>query len=280
MPVKGTGVIYLQRDKFQIYTSLQANPIEFRFVPDIVRDMDVVNKDLFENIVKIFIQTNKIPPSNLTIVLSDTVCFVNDILLPDKATEQTPAQPQSPDQKKTQDAEDKKEIDHQEEIFLDHVPFESVASTRFPLQKGIRIYATNEELFDEIITTFEKEGFTTDSVLPGALFGNNINILPTLTPIAANLIIQNSPALKQYNLLSQQTHESEKIEPATQPEEGTDLPKEKPKPKTDKKRLIVLGSVFGVLIIILIVVYISSTQNASTQAQQPVSSVETIPQGQ
>ncbi len=277
MPVKGTGVIYLLRDKFQIYTALQPNVLEFHFVPDIVRDLDVVNKELFENIIKIFIESNKILPCSFIIALADNVCFIKDFAQPDRRPVLAVATKESQVQKQTQEKEEdesKNELKKQKEEFLDHIPFEIVASKEFQLQNGERIIATNQELIDAIKTTFEKNGFSIDFVIPGGLYGSNISSQPVLTPAAANLILQLTPTLKQYNLLVQSTHEPEKNESEIDETETQEVQK----PKTDKKRIIIMSGVFGILIIVLIVVYMSSNTNSAstTTATQPVSSVQTI----
>jgi hypothetical protein len=281
MQAKGNGVIYIFRDKFQIYTSLMSNILEFRFIDDIVHDLDVVNKELLENILKIFIDSNKIIPCNLVITLSDSVCFVQDFELPIDSTtsaEQNKAQP-----KNDSLARRKSEMREKIEKFLEHVPFEDVASQRISIPNGARIYATNQDLFEVIKTVFEQKGFYVDAVVPGAVIGNNFSSLEGITPTSANSILQALPLFKKNNMLIQQPHavEKPKIDEKDENVANIEIAEseavKKTKPKTNKKRLVLLSGVFGFLIILLVVVYISSNQSSSTSVQaQPISTVEPV----
>ncbi len=289
MSIKNEGVLYLLRDKFQIYTPFLSSILEVHFVNDIIRDLEIINKELLESILKVFIESNKILPCNLIIVLSNSVCFIQDFAIPEKSlTSPAPSQ-QSSDQKQEMikiHNEAQKEMRLHEEKFKEHVPFEIVASQTVPLQNGERIYATNQELYETIKSVFETKGFTIDSVLPGDLFGNNLGTQPALTPAAVALVIQSAPALKKHSMLVQSARESvmkdeEKVADEKAPAEITD-PEilEERKSKSDKKRLIILSGVFGLLIIILIVVYIFSSQSGKSPSNrtQPVSTVQTIKQ--
>src|ERR1700691_5906819 len=73
-----TGVIYLMKDKFQFYSGYDGKIFEFRFVPEIVRDLDIINGGLLENFIKVFVSNNKIPPSNLVFVLAESAYFSKD----------------------------------------------------------------------------------------------------------------------------------------------------------------------------------------------------------
>lgn len=262
---KGSGVILLHRDKFDIYTTLSPNILEFKFVPDIVRDQDVVNKDLLHNIINMFIQSNKIEPADLTIVVADNATFVKDFPKDDKSPDGT--------------IELEKKIDE----FLEHIPFEHVTGKVMDLPTAKKVFASNLELIESLKFAFEKVGFNIDAAIPAALYGNNIGTLPALSLVAANYISQSTPQLKKYNFLLPDIRQHEKEEKEVEKTNSVaDIPEsenqEKQKPKTDKKRLILLGSVFGILFIILIVVYIMSNQHPKPTAQaQPVSTVQTIP---
>ncbi|HEX8932440.1 MAG TPA: hypothetical protein VF810_04755, partial [Patescibacteria group bacterium] len=63
-----TGIIFLQRDKLQIYSPFLPNVLEFRFVPELIRDFDLINRELLENLIKVFLVNNKLPASNMVMV--------------------------------------------------------------------------------------------------------------------------------------------------------------------------------------------------------------------
>src|SRR5438876_2132553 len=77
-----TGVIYLQKEKFQIYSPYLPNILEFRFVPELIHDFDLVNKELLENLLKVFILNNKLPASGIIIVIADNASFIQDFTSP------------------------------------------------------------------------------------------------------------------------------------------------------------------------------------------------------
>lgn len=273
--VKGGGVIYLQRDRFQIFTTLQPVVANFPFVNEIVRDLDVVNGEIFANILKVFIESNKILPCNFTIVLADNVCFIKDF--PSNST--PPEAGATPEQIREQKKAEKKELEKGEKDFVEHVPFEKVASKSFPIQNGERVFATNQELFDLIKNSFESQGSSVEAVIPGEIFGNNLGTLSALTSEAAALVFQMTPNLKQYNLLVQQFTEPEEVEKKGEFEVAESQPVLPA--KNDHKREIMLGAIFGVLVIVLIVVYFMSNQKPTktqSQASTPVSNVQTVPQ--
>lgn len=268
MTAKGMGVIYLHRDRFEIFSPIPPRILEFNFVTDLVRDMEIINKDFLLNILKIFIQNNKLSPTNLIIVVANNACFIRDFTR--DTTEKTPVE-------KTQ------EINAQIDEFLEHVPYEEVAGKSLDFQKGIRVFAVNQELYEVLKFAFEQEGFAVDSVIPAGVFANEIQQLPALTLPGANSIIQNSFMVKKYNFLNnpiqehqvkQEAHE-EPVEEVQVQEVDQDTP---PKPKNDHKREIMLGGLFGFLLIVLVIVYyVSNTPvQPGTNAQAPVSSVESI----
>lgn len=282
MAAKVSGIIYLQRDNFHLYSPYLQTVVEFRFVPEIVKDLDVINKELLGDLIKVFIATNKIPPSNLSIVIADSAAFINDFLLP----QPTPQQPQ-PDLN-AQDA-----LKVQANKFIEHVPFEDVMSKSFPSPTGVKVFATNKELYESIKSAFEKEKFIVDAVIPGLMFGNNLSTKPMLDVQTANLMLSKIPTLKEDNLLSQasitfslQGKEMEEEVDESEPEGPPKITMGMPEGK-DKKRLYLMAGVFIVLIIVLIIVYFQSQAPApappvtpttqSSGAVQPLSNTNTAP---
>lgn len=235
-----TDVIFLQKDRFEIYSSTLMKVFEFLFVPEIVQDFDIRNSELFDNLISVFIDSNKIPPSELIIVLSDKACFVKDFV--------------NPVQSQAVPAEDfKKEID----LFIQHVPFDEVSHITFPLSNGMRICATNEGMYKEITASFEKHGFQVNGVIPAMSYGNNLSEKTVMDVTMANFILQNNSSVKQSSFL---IHKEPPVHEKLTIEEAKDIPEieeEKPEGKNNKRMLTLVG-VFIVLLIILIIVYASS----------------------
>lgn len=237
------GIIYLQKDKFDFYIPISGKVIEFRFVPEIVQDLEVINAELLENLIKLFVESNKIAISELIIVIADNACFVQDFL-------------------QTTPAGELQNFDEQTKKFVESVPFDDVASATFPLKNGIKVLATNRTLFESIVTSFEKLGFKTQVVLPGVVFGGDMGVKTTLDVIAANIIFQNLDTVRQHNLLEKKIEESHEDKDAGEikaPEQvGQDIEvNDKPSGKKSNKRIFLLVGVFVVLIGVLVIMVLS-----------------------
>lgn len=250
-----TILILLQKEKFDLYSLTTAKLYEFRFVPEIIRDLEVINIELLENLIKLFITSNKIAPENICIVLSDNACFIKDFLSnvtpqPVNSTQSVGASasahpiPVLPNQD---------ELIEQSKEFIEHVPFDKVVSKIIPISNGIKVVAVNLDFYEAIQNAFEKLGFKVNSVIPGIVFGNGISTKPVLDIVTANTILQQADSVREYDLLKQVAF----IAPTKQSvdsDRGVDV-EEKPHKKSSKRVFVMLG-VFGVLIGILLLVLV------------------------
>lgn len=268
-----TGVVYIQKDKFQLYSPYLASIVEFGFMPEIIRDLDIVNKGLLENLLKAFITKAKIPASNLIFVLADNTYFVKDFLMQNPAP--TPAQAKSPQPQINMTMENLKEA---ADKYIEHVPYDNVVSKTFPMKNGLKVCAVNQDFYEAFKEAFEKIGFPVDLVIPGLVLGNNLSTKPIMDGPMALGTVQRAGSLKQYNLLTQQifvpNNENEKTSEGNDDVDVEDQQNKKP----NKKRLIAMIALLAVLIIILIIVFIQS-QTApppapAAGAQAPVTDVK------
>jgi len=156
-----TSVVYLQKDKFQFYDANIGRVFEFRFVPEIIRDLDVINTELLENLVKVFVANSKITPCNLVFVLAENAYFTKDFVPPPQQKNAT-AQPEVT----------KELLQKQAEEFIEHVPFDNVVSKTIQLKGGLKVCATNKDFYESLAIAFEHLGFTMLSVIPGLVLGN------------------------------------------------------------------------------------------------------------
>ena len=255
-----SGIVFLHKDKFDLYSPNLTKIIEFRFVPEIVRDLEVVNGDLLGNLIKLFVESNKVAPSELIIVLSDDACFVKDFVLPPSSV--APQMPTSPNQPTPIlfDAETASKQRQDIEAFVDHVPFENVASREFPTGNGTKVLAVNKDFFEVVKLSFEKVGFKVRAVYPGILFANNISSKPVLDIIAANSILQQEYDLRDNNLLREKTNSFTPISPKKKDQDpGYEVSESNgSQEKPSKKRLFVMIGIFAFLIVVLIVVYLNA----------------------
>lgn len=231
------GIIYILREGFQIFAPGLPSILEFRFVPEIVRDLDIVNKELLYNLLKIFIFNNNIPKSSFIMVIADSASIIKDFITPPQTDQQ--ATPLTPPQQQVDE-------------FLEHIPFEEVSSKSIPIDNGIRAYGTNKELYESIKEGFLLEGFEIIMVLPAITIGPEVNTKTALDADVINSILKKEPLLKKFNLLKQPLPA---LQPEETPTESTETVKQEKKP--DKKRTILLAGVFVVLIIVLIIVYVN-----------------------
>jgi hypothetical protein len=242
---QGTGIILLHKEKFDFYSPLFGKIVEFKFVPEIIRDFDVANSELLENLIKLFVESNKIPKSELIIVISDNASFIKDIF------------PTNP-------AGQKQDIKEETDKFIDSVPFDEVASMTFPMPQGTKVWATNKGLFEVLANAFDKNGFKVTAVLPGILFGNVVGSGNVLDPVTVNTINQKLESIKaEHNFLTQKP-----VVPVIKKEEMTTTTVQninnvvevegEANKKPDKKRLVAMIGIFVFLLIVLVFVYIGS----------------------
>jgi hypothetical protein len=249
------AIVFLDKDGFSLYASTLESPMRFNFPKETVQDMEIMNMDAFISQVSSFLTTYSVPPSTVTILISQNLLFVQDIptiiTMPD---ENTPPQTISAveQQKKIQD-------------FLDTVPFEVIESKTYPIDEGIRIVATNKSLYENIITVFEKQGSVVKTVIPAFILG-----IPNegLSDEVITAVINNSDALKTESFM---IHPQEIISltPEEKKKEFLSLPKQQTK-------LYAYGGVFVVLLTVLGFMYKSMldqngvVQNNTIAVQPPI----------
>ncbi|HSW88743.1 MAG TPA: hypothetical protein VLG12_06295 [Candidatus Saccharimonadales bacterium] len=223
-------ILFLDKDGFNLYASTLESPMRFNFPKEIFQDMEIMNTDAFTDQIASFLTTYNVPPSTLTILISQSLLFIQDIptviTLPD---ESTPPQTISAveQQKKIQD-------------FLDTVPFEVIESKTYPIEGGIRVVATNKSLYENIVSVFEKQGSIVKTVIPAFILG-----IPNedLSDEVITAVINNSDALKADSFM---IHPQEIIPltPEEKKKEFLSLPKQQTK-------LYAYGGVFVILLAVL-----------------------------
>jgi len=218
------------------------------FVPESVRDFDVVDKEKLSNQIASFIDANKLVPSTLVFLMADNVLFVKD-MLPPKIPEQhatseksSQSMPKIPDGILTKEEEEKTI-----KKYLDTVPFERIAYKTYQLTSGKRIIVTNASLTGVIKDVFKKKGFTLSFSVPASILGNDILSAGVIPQVLAQV-------MSRYDWLRSQAFDID--------EEVIPLVPQQPilviGGKTDYKRLALMGGIFVILLSIMIVMYINS----------------------
>lgn len=133
-----------------------------------------------------------------------------------------------------------KDVDVFSQKFLDSVPFETVASKRISVEGKLRLVAANKDVIDGMQKAFEKKGFTAVCFVPYTVIQATV---PELAQsVEPNTIFSKLESFKQYSL-------TEDIIRPTNFEKKTGL---------KGRRDMILLAVFGVLMVILVIMVLSS----------------------
>lgn len=240
---KEAALIYIDRNSLTYYRDAIGTLLVFPYPQEIIRDLDVLSEDALKSQLKAFITANKIPAANISIILAEGVVFEKVVQLQNKNTPLT-----------------SEEKDETIQRFIDTVPFESVAYTKVPSEKDIKVIAANSDFFTTIMQAFEQEKFSVTTVLPASVFGKEISFAGGINQTVAKTAFQKADTLKQYNLLV-------KREGGIVIPQAHQILQDK---QTDKKRLFLLVGVFIFLIIVLVIVIILSMGTSQQSLQQSI----------
>jgi len=231
-----TGIIYLNKNGLALYDDKAKRIFQLSFKPEIVRDLEIISPDQLSLQIKSLIDSNKIVPSPLIMIVSHNMFFEKDFL---------------PLTKEQQATETQK--------FLDNIPFEVIVSKAIGNENTYKIIAANGYFIESIRKAFETLGFNINIGLPSIAFGN---IGEELNQVTIKIIFSKYPALKQYNLLKE---ESKINSPLSQKEPEAELQDEKNNEKKKKKNLIAIGIfVFFIVVLSIIVFVVLSIINTSS----------------
>lgn len=177
-----TGILFIDANRIDIYSAPKNAVVSLDIPQEIIKYSEVLDREKLHLLLKSFIETNKLTPSSLIVVLAKSILFQKDFV---KALEG--------------EAEDQQKLQAQE--FVDNVPFESVGSKIVPLEKGIRVIAANADLYESIISTFQQAGFSIQSLSPVTLYGDDIQI-ERLTSESEKIFSGKNESLRKYSLVS------------------------------------------------------------------------------
>lgn len=219
-------ILFIDRNGFTLFQDTQPNIPRFNFTPDIVSNLDVVNKEQFSNLITSFIHINKIIPSNLGVILSDNVIYVKDLANGEESQDKIQA-------------------------FLENIPFEEVLAKVIKTDTINRIVAVNKDLVMTIINVFVSKGSNVEAVAPSFMYGQNVNFTIGLTQDNVKTILESLEILRVGNLLTDQ----KKILPSVivENEKSSDLGAKKPQ----SLRQYILIGVLVTLLVIFVVVYLN-----------------------
>ncbi|OGK20153.1 hypothetical protein A3C23_01470 [Candidatus Roizmanbacteria bacterium RIFCSPHIGHO2_02_FULL_37_13b] len=136
------GIIFVKRQDIDFYIENSTEVINLVLPAEINRDLEIIDFKKLAEVIKTFVETNKISTFNAIMIVDNDLIFEKDLI---------------------NLTEEKKE----EEIkkFLDLVPFDSVESRITPIDKGIKVLAINNNYFLLLSRILEKNGINTNSIL-------------------------------------------------------------------------------------------------------------------
>jgi len=212
------SIILLDRNRFDFHGAHIAGIVTCVFPPEVVSDMEVINRQAFRAHIQSFLQVNKISPTKILVVLSPAICF--ETLLPTQT---------------------QLEGDAITKNFVDTVPFEDVVYRTYKSQKGNTVIAVNAAIIDALKIELSSFGHTVLALVPATMFG----------------ILHNQTGLdvKTAQILSENALSSLSLDLTTQVAK-TSMPVHQEAPLvalSHNRRLVVLLCMFLVLILILIV---------------------------
>jgi len=253
-------IIFLDRNGFIIYQDTLSNVWQFPFSQDVVQNLDVINKVQLVNSIRSFIQTNKVIPSNVIIILSDSVIFQKDLT----TLQQTSQKPQQLDQQKSAGLIVGEKEDQEKEIknFLDNVPFEEVLAK---VINNTKIVAVNKDLLEGVVLPFKEIGCFVEEIVPAFMYQQYIDFSGGLSQDIARIVLQQTDLLKLGNMLTSQ----QKVE--TQ-QDSDDQPQKEQKEKPNNLRQFILVGIFVLLLIILVIVYLTLGRTAPARPSPNVPS--------
>jgi len=142
-------IIHIDRDKLSLCAPYHLEPLVFKFPPELISDLEIVNSPELNNNLRNFVEQNKIKPGPLVIIVAQSVYFEKNY------TGQTPPTPE------------------EVENFIDTIPFSTVSSKLFRVISGFKQVVINRDFYESLKNTFEELGFQVIAVVPGFALGQN-----------------------------------------------------------------------------------------------------------
>lgn len=213
LPKKNTTCFYIDSSKGTFFAKSLSSPLEITFPKDVLSHLEIVNTQKLDELISKFIETKKIQPSQIFIILGKNTTFEKDITSIPIAERYTEVQK-----------------------FLDIVPFEKTLNKIFKIQKKEKIVVANKDFCQKLIDVFHKEGFLVEVIIPEILFSETLSKEKGSPDFP--VLLKKIDNLKQYNLLDSHTRSKSSPDLST-------------KSFLQNTRLIILSGIFAVLLIIV-----------------------------
>ncbi len=171
-------VVDLSRSQLTICSTSSNGPSGFKFPPEVIKDLEVVNPSQLETLIKAFIAKHQLPPTPLIIILAPDAYFEKDLT----------------------GSESERVAQVQE--FLDAVPLLSASFKVFKMQDSQRLIVINRHLYESVKRSFEEQGFKVVAVTPAAVLADT-KISNQLSAQSCRLILRKVDYIKQNSFLTE-----------------------------------------------------------------------------
>lgn len=245
---KQTILVHLDRNRVWLFKP--SGELLFLDLPTtVMKDMEILNHELFLKQFESFLSVHAVQSNHAYITVSESLLFVKDFsgMEPGKQVEAI-------------------------KLFVDNVPFDSVAKTEMHLDKVTRVITANKDGILLAKSALVKQKCEVLLALPIPAFGS-MSTQGGVTPQLCSQILSAADGLKEYNLFDPS--------PILSPLQSIT---ENAADKKHPKRLPILLGAFGGLIAILVgVVVVTNTQptippsQAETLAPLPTRAVQQTP---
>lgn len=239
---KVKGLIFLERSNLLYYQEGDSTVYSFSFPATLIQDLEVLSPEELQKQLKTFVDANKLISALLTIVLSDTVTFTRDF--PPSTDLQNEAVQQ----------------------FFNAVPFENGTTKIYKLDKVARAAAVNTDLIDSIRNAFEQIGFIVENAIPLFSLGQT-HLSGGFTPSLAKSLLKKSTQMRHMSLIDYRVYQAIKAR-KEEAEKGIVQ-------QLKSKKMLILGSIFGILVLALIGMIFTTIQKPPDVAQKSAMSQST-----
>jgi hypothetical protein len=181
-------VLFLVRDRFYLYDGSAVLTLEFP--ANIVRDVDVKDRNGLHDLITSFIQNNKLIPAQIFFVLSEAVCFSKDFPIGGQG--------------------DAGKVEAETKEFIDEIPFSSVVSKVYKTPTTIRVVGSNQDLIDTIFGALEAKGFGISALIPANIFPD-FGTAPDLNPETAQNILNKREAVIAASMVGERTVKEQQL---------------------------------------------------------------------
>ncbi len=215
------AIFYIEATRAFFYPGAAGDLLQLPFPPDVVSDLEILNRPKLLEQLQAFLQTQSIMPSDILLVFATPIVFEKEF-----------------PQEKNHEPIDQ---------FIEYIPFEEVLTRTFQQDKLSHVIGVNKEIYESFKDACEA---VKCHVVAAVSYSSLVQIMPELAQnVDIPLILTKFDACKQFSLITPTTQQHMN----QQTEQSTTTPQQ-----VDKKRTYMLLGVFGVLMVVLIIVVISS----------------------